>query len=41
MNRVFRVIAYTTVLLAMSVPVHAQESAKMCLKTVVIDPGHG
>ena len=41
MNRVFRVIAYTAAILAMSVPVHAQESAKMCLKTVVIDPGHG
>lgn len=41
MNRVLRLFAYIAVLLAMSVPVHAQESAKMCLKTVVIDAGHG
>ena len=41
MNRVLRLFACIAVLQAMSVPVYAQESAKMCLKTVVIDPGHG
>lgn len=44
MNRVFRLFAYTAFLLAMSVPVRAQESSSkgaISLKTVVIDPGHG
>lgn len=42
MNRVFRLFAYTAVLLAISVPVHAQEAkGSMTLSTVVIDPGHG
>ena len=44
MNSVFRLFAFTAVLLAMSVPVHAQGNGtkgSMALNTVVIDPGHG
>ena len=40
MIRVLRLFAYTALLLAMSVPVYAQESP-VKLKTVVIDAGHG
>jgi N-acetylmuramoyl-L-alanine amidase len=44
MNSVFRLFAYTAVLLAMSMPAHAQGNGtkgSMALNTVVIDPGHG
>ena len=44
MNRVFRLFALSAVLLAMSVPSHAQGNGakgSTALNTVVIDPGHG
>ena len=44
MKRVLSLFASAAALLAIFVPVHAQEAgpkASMTLKTVVIDPGHG
>ena len=44
MKRISSLFATVLLILAITVPVHGQESAsknQMSLKTVVIDPGHG